>query len=25
MDLAVITPGSGYQQVSQEDIAKLLK
>jgi proteasome beta subunit len=25
MDLAVITPASGYQQVSQEDIAKLLK
>jgi 20S proteasome alpha/beta subunit len=25
MDLAIITPASGYQQVSQEDIAKLLK
>ena len=25
MDLAVITPDSGYQQVSQDDIAKLLK
>jgi len=25
MDLAVITPGSGYQQVSQDEIAKLLK
>ena len=25
MDLAVITPASGYQQVSQDDIAKLLK
>ena len=25
MDLAIITPGSGYQQVSQDEIAKLLK
>ena len=25
MDLAVITPDSGYHQVSQDDIAKLLK
>ena len=24
MDLAIITPGSGYQQVSQDEIAKLL-